>query len=440
MEFYLKVRILVNNWIIFTAFRHFKSKKSEKGDTSTFLSIIGILSGVMTMITVIGVMNGFQSGNIDKLIEIGSSHVVLEPKESGDVITGQTLAKYKEITTFYRSSDSITAASDMYNGKIQGIQVTSLPQNISDIDLQFFKMLNMGRDKRLDLSSPNNIVIGQSLAYNLNLSRGQKISIISLKSQEGEKFRPVQIEFEIVGIYRSGYRGFDDNLVFVSNESAEKYFIDEGRFNYKIKIKNRDRSKALINKFLQERVITDNYEIKSWKDFNTSYYHALKNEKNLMTMLIGLIFLVVGVNIFNSLRRSVYLRFEEISVLKTMGVSSFNIRVIFILESFFIGFIGATIGVFLGFWIANNINVIFDKLEMIINSVLALSDMLLGSSGSQVSLYGPQYFYISEVPVKIYFSESIALYLSAIFTSVIAAYAASKRISTIKPGEVIRNE
>lgn len=440
MVFCSKVRVLVNSWILTTAFRHFKSKRSEKGDTSTFLSIIGILSGVMTMITVIGVMNGFQSGNIDKLIEIGSSHIVLEPKKGNYTFDENYLKNNKEITTYYRSSDSITAASDLRDGKIRGIQVSSLPENIEEIDPVFFSMLNLKRRGKFDIASDNSIVIGQSLAYSLNLNVGHKINLISLKSNNGDRFKPEQVEFYITGVYRSGHREFDDNLVFISNNSASKYFIENEKFNYKIKIRNRDRYQSIIDSLKLNNEIKDSFTIKNWRDFNTSYYNALKNEKNLMTILIGLIFLVVGVNIYNSLRRSVYLRFEEISVLKTMGVNSFNIRLIFILESFFIGLIGASVGVILGFWVVNNINGIFDKLEIIINFFMSIIDQLSGSSGSTVSLYGPQFFYINQVPVKVYFSESVLVYLSAIFTSIIAAYAASKRISTIRPGEVIRNE
>ena len=61
-------------------------------------------------------------------------------------------------------------------------------------------------------------------------------------------------------------------------------------------------------------------------------------------------------------------------------------------------------------------------------------------NGNSVSFYGSDFFYINKVPVNVYLNETILVYLSAIITSVIAAYIASKRISTIRPGEVIRNE
>lgn len=424
----------MNNWVIYTALRHLKTKRREKGDTSTFLSIIGILSGVMTMITVIGVMNGFQGSNIDKKVEIGSAHISLEPKNSDVYVDTAVIEAFDEVKLLFKSSEFITAASGSWDAEIVGLQVLSLPEDIYQRDLGFKKWVKI-QSGFFDINQSNSIIVGQSFAYSRHVTIGDKISLLSLKSDdETSTFSPEQIEFNITGIYRSGSVAYDESLVFISNESAKAYFVDNGDFNYKIKLENRERYASLISKLEKVKAITDMYDIKSWKDYNTSYYNALKNEKDLMTVLIGLIFIVVGVNIYNSLRRSVYLRFEEISVLKTMGATSFNIRVVFILESFFIGLIGATVGIIWGLWIVNNINLIFEILEQIINYIFSLIN------GTTVSFYGSQFFYLNKVPVEVYLNESIIVYLSAISTSIIAAYAASKRISSIRPGEVIRNE
>ncbi|MGL1894395.1 MAG: ABC transporter permease [Spirochaetaceae bacterium] len=423
----------MNNWIIFIGFRHFKTKRREKGDTSTLLSIIGILSGVMTMITVIGVMNGFQGSNIDKKIEISSAHIALEPISDTPIADEIIFKDYPEIKLFYKSSEFITAASDQWDSEMIGLQVISVPENIFNID-PIFKQWVKIFDGSFNISDNKSIIIGQSLAYHKNLGLGDKLNLLSLKSTTTSGYTPEQIDYTITGIFRTGSIDYDENVVFISNNSALEYFVNIQELIYKIKIDNRKKYEHLTNKLKENKEISKNYEVKNWTNYNTSYFNALKNEKDLMTVLIGLIFLVVGVNIYNSLRRSVYLRFEEISVLKTMGATSLQVRFIFILESLFIGLIGATIGVVLGLLIAFNINQIFGILEIIVNWILNIVNQ------SSVSFYGSQFFYINKVPVAVYFSECVMVYLSAVFTSIIAAYAASKRISTIKPGEVIRNE
>lgn len=427
-----EVRNLMNNWILYTSIRHLKTKRSEKGDTSTILSIIGILSGVMTMITVIGVMNGFQGSKIEKRVEIGSAHITLEALDVNSSIDESLLDSIDEIEVYYRSAEFITAASDEWNSNISGLQIKSLPENILEMDTGFNQWVEMKKGE-LDLSEKNYVVVGQSFAYNRHLLIGDKISLLSLKDRGG-RFQPEEIEYVISGIFRSGNIEYDEHMVFISNSSAEEFFVKPGEFSYRIKMADRNRYKAVIDQLESITEVTDNYEVNSWRDYNTSYFNALKNEKDLMTVLIGLIFLVVGVNIYNSIRRSVYLRFEEISVLKTMGATSFNIKVVFILESFFIGLIGATSGTLIGLWIVNNIDYIFEILEGIINSVLGIMN------GDSVSLYGTQFFYLQKVPVEVYLNETIMVYLAAVFTSIVAAYVASNRISTIRPGEVIRNE
>lgn len=421
----------MNNWIVYTAFRHFRSKRREKGDTSTLLSIIGIISGVMTMITVIGVMNGFQGSKIDNLIEIGSSHIVLEPKESSVEIDDIIFRNIDYIDTYFKSSDNLTAISAEKSTSLKGVQVVSLPKDIRAIDKKFREKVKVRIGGKFNLEPEKSIVIGSILARRLHVRVGDQISLLSLVGESGKSFKPSQIEFTLTGIYKSGHSSFDESMVFISNESSLEYFSKD--WVYKIKLKDIDRYKSVIKILEENSDITGNYTVKSWRDFNRSYYSALKNEKNMMTILIGLIFIVVGVNIYNSHRRSVYLRYEEISVLKTMGGTSFNIRLIYILEGFFVGFIGASVGVLLGLFITFNINNVFNILEVIINFFLSIIN-------SSVSLYGSQFFYLSEVPVRVYLSECIGVFLSALITSMGAAYFASKRISNIKPGEVIRNE
>ncbi|MBN2618749.1 MAG: ABC transporter permease [Spirochaetales bacterium] len=422
----------MNNWILFTSLRHFKAKRKESGDTSTFLSIIGILSGVMTMITVIGVMNGFQGSKIDIRVEVGSSHITLEPKTENSNLNTDQINNLSWVNCIYKSSDFITAANSEWDSEIIGVEVNSVPENILEIDVGFNSWVRVISGK-FDLMEANTVIIGYVFAKNRHIAVGDKIYLLSLKG-DNNNLKPEQIEFDVRGIYKTGSGEYDENRVFISNSDSEKYFIPSNDFIYKIKINDRTRYKTVVDEINNIPRIEDNYLIKSWRDYNTTYFSALKNEKDLMTVLIGLIFLVVGVNIFNSVRRSVYLRFEEISVLKTMGATSSDIQWVFILESFFIGFIGASIGVLWGLLVVNNINLIFSRIELVINNFLNII------SGQSISMYGSSFFYINKVPVHVFLNETIFVFLSAVTTSVIAAIAASRRVSLIRPGEVIRNE
>jgi lipoprotein-releasing system permease protein len=162
-------------------------------------------------------------------------------------------------------------------------------------------------------------------------------------------------------------------------------------------------------------------------------------------VLIGLIFVVVAGNIYQSLRRSVYERTEEIGVLKALGAAPDSIRLIFIFEGAFIGVAGAGLGLLLGFLVSGRINEIFTLAEGAANFFIDLVNTAVkpyfpGGGGREISLFSPAYFYLSEVPSRVLFREALMIYGFAVLSATLAAYFASRRISSIKPAEVLRYE
>ena len=159
-------------------------------------------------------------------------------------------------------------------------------------------------------------------------------------------------------------------------------------------------------------------------------------EKSIMMILVGLIFLVVGVNIFHALRKAVYARFEEIATLKALGAGSGSLRKVFMINGASAGLGGAGIGVAVGLLIALNVNQVFGALEALMAVVAGL---LPGVSGS-FSFFSPDFFYIADVPVRLPFSEVLFIFISGAASAMAAAWAASTRISSLKPSEVLRDE
>ena len=103
--------------------------------------------------------------------------------------------------------------------------------------------------------------------------------------------------------------------------------------------------------------------MESWRTYNKSFFDALFMEKLMMMVLVGLIFIVVGFNVYHSLRRSVHERMEEIAVLKAVGVPPGRIQAIFVLEGLIIGVSGALGGLVAGLLVAMNVNGVFALVE-----------------------------------------------------------------------------
>jgi lipoprotein-releasing system permease protein len=139
----------------------------------------------------------------------------------------------------------------------------------------------------------------------------------------------------------------------------------------------------------------------------------------------------------------VYERTEEIGVLKALGADPFSIRLIFILEGAFIGLAGCFFGQILGLLVAGHINEIFAIAETVVNAFISLINMLLRPwfpGARSVSLFSPAYFYLTEVPAKVFWSEAFYIYAFAMLSTTLAAYFASGRVASIKPAEVLRYE
>jgi len=157
-------------------------------------------------------------------------------------------------------------------------------------------------------------------------------------------------------------------------------------------------------------------------------------EKNVMMALVGLIFLVVGVNIFHAMRKTVFARMEDIAVLKAVGARASEVRRVFLLDGLAAGAGGAFLGLAVGLALAVNVNEVFSAIE----SVLGFLASLFGGRG--LRFFSPDLFYISDVPVRLPFAEAAFVTLAGAASALLAAWAASARVSTFMPSEVLRDE
>jgi lipoprotein-releasing system permease protein len=264
---------------------------------------------------------------------------------------------------------------------------------------------------------------------------------------EGSTFgdlQPSRRLYQVVGLFRSGYYEFDLGWAFFSLEEGSA--LNSGTpapVTIGVKIQNRFRDQQAAGA-IQNVLGSEKYRIVSWREFNRAFFGALRMEKVMMTVLIGLIFVVVGFNIHHSLQRAVRERFEEIGLLKALGASDRAVRRVFVLDGLLIGTIGSLIGLLLGLLISVNIDAVFRFAEMVVNAGLGLVDMLLfplvQSTSTRFSLFSPAYFYITEVPSTVLLREAVLIVLFAVFSPTVAAAAAAARVKEVKPAEVLRYE
>ncbi len=409
-----------SGWTRYIAARWFR--RGRETGPSLAPSTAGIAVGVAALLCVIGVMNGFQMGFIDAVLDLDSYHVRV-PSSSGSV--DAILAAVPGSSAALPFVDVRTMAANT-RGKAAALRIKIVPDAALEMD--------PGLSVRLEFRSGSlagGLVIGSELSRQLDLRVGDTISVLAVSADEDTGINAAMVDVPVSGIYHSGYYDFDAALAFLTVSVAGDLAGGEVPV-IGIKLHDRyDDARALAA--LAAAGITG---AESWRDYNRAFFGALRMEKSVMMMLVGLIFLVVGVNIFHSMRKAVYGRVEDIATMKALGADSAAIRRIFMLDGIAAGVGGAVIGLCVGLLVATNINTVFSAIEAAVAFLYGLS----GGAGAGFEFFSPDLFYIGDVPVRLSFTETLFITATGALSAVAAARAASSRVSRIHPSEVLRDE
>ena len=323
--------------------RNLRPKKKEGFlKIISLFSFLGIMLGVATLIIVMSVMNGFRTDLTNKIIGL-NPHLVIEPMSEIISKNLQTviLNKYKDINiTQSYSGEGVAISKNSTKGVlIKGIDKKNLNR------FNFLKKKVVGGSFKK--FSEGTIFIGNELAFNLNLSIGDKINLMSsalISTPLGSL--PKQETYKIVGIFNSGFLEYDSSVVFL-NIDETLFLFNKDIKDLNIEIYLKDPLKA--DKYKNEiQKIDKNIYIYSWSDLNKSFFSALKVERNVMFIILTLIIIVAAFNIISGLTILIKNKTREIAILKTLGLSSKSIKKSFFLTGLTIGFFATITGVILG--------------------------------------------------------------------------------------------
>ena len=430
-----------NSWILFVASRYiFKGRSS-----SPVLSVLGIAVGVLALIVIIAVMNGFQLGFIESILEISSYHMRLEnfPEDKKTELQRSALSvngikaavPFKEFQALARGKRSAQ----------QAVLIRGLPNNAYELDELMKNKLNFLEfgEGYFNISDKNSILLGTELARRLNLRIADEVTIYTITGILSAEDEGGYDNFTVTGIFNTDYYEYDSTWAIINIEN--KIFLDnESDLKMGIKLANRFMDKNIIAILKRKLADYGNIKISSWRDYNRSFFGALRTEKLFMFILVGLIFIVVSLNIFQAQRRSVLQRREEIGLMRAVGGGKKAVQFVFIFDGAIIGFTGAVIGLLLGLIISLNIQKFFSLIESIVNFFIRIINVLAeilgsGTTGS-FAIFSPAVFYIKEIPSRILVREVIIIFMFGFLSALFAAWFASRKVIKIQPAEVLRYE
>ncbi|QQO08283.1 ABC transporter permease [Breznakiella homolactica] len=433
-------------WIGFTATRYISGRRRDKTSPSSVLAVLGIGVGVLALIVILAVMNGFQLGFIESILEISSYHVRADGiPDTGD--SGPLLAEIRGLGPV-RSAVPFREIQGLIRGDRGNPQVSvirGLPPDALDLDRGMAEKL-IFESGSFDLTKENSVLIGAELARRLGVRLGDEIHLMSVSGLTAEDAEAGNSLFTITGIFRSGFYEYDLGWGFINIDEAAALQGTVTGLSLGIKLHNRWQDDRVLG-MVQRLNLPEGTKVSSWREYNRAFFGALRTEKLLMFVLVGLIFIVVGLNIYQSQRRSVLERREEIGLLRAVGASERAVRMVFACDGLIIGTVGALSGMALGLLVAFNIGPFFSFLENIVNSIIHLLNVIaapftggFGIGGEDFSIFSPAVFYIKEIPSRVIPYEVCIICAFGILSATVAAWLASGRVTRIRPAEVLRYE
>ena len=404
---------------IFFSLRYLKAKRRQ-GFISiiTGISILGIMIGVMSLIVVLAVMNGFREDLLKKILGV-NSHLIILSYRGGIKDTQAVMDKALEVDGVLSATPFIYSQVMIKNaGNISGAILRGLDPDTAGTVINIDSMIKEGSLTLLKKrnSDPQGIILGSELSKRIGALPGDTVTLVSPIGKLTPLGRMAnEGKFKVKAIFESGMYEYDSSMVYLSLTDARDFLsLGDEVTGIELKVEDIDESDK-IAEIVQDKLGYP-YWTKDWKMMNKSLFSALKLEKVTMFIILIMIVLVGALNIISSLVMLVMEKTHDIAILRTMGASSKSIMSIFIFQGLFVGLIGTLFGLISGSFLCHLLaRYKFIKLP-------------------------PDVYYISTLPVRIEPLDIVLIALAAILISFLATIFPSWQASKLNPVEALRYE
>jgi lipoprotein-releasing system permease protein len=351
---------------LFIASRYLRAKRRQAViGVITVISIIGVAAGVASLIVALAINNGFRQDLQDRLLS-STSHINLLRVQSDGIRDWESL-----LARLDKQPHVVAGAPAIYEqvllsrgaraqgGILKGIipqeeqKVSSILNTVSQGSAVALDQppTRTTDNQSTDTSLPP-IVLGKDMSDELGAAVG---SVITVTSPQGELTPfgvvPKYKRFKVVGIFSSGFYDYDSNWAFIGLADAQRLF-DLTDVVSVLEFKVDDIYKAGEIGRQLEAEAGKGFMSTNWMEQNHALFHALRLERVVTFITIGLIVFVAALNILISLIMMVMEKTRDIAVLVSMGAKRRQIRRIFIYQGVLIGVLGTIFGLIAGYGIS----------------------------------------------------------------------------------------
>lgn len=385
-------------------------------------SMIGLALGVLAMIVVLSVMNGFQKEMSTRILGMvpHASIAGAQPLNDWQVVA-DAARQHPEVVAavpFAELEGMLSVRGAMQPVQLHGVDPALEPQ-VSIIDQ------HMQKGRLSDLREGDfGVVIGEITARRFQLGVGDKLALIvpELSSVPGG-ISPRMQRLNVVGIFKVGAE-LDSSLALIHvADAAYIQRMQPGQVqSVRLKLKDLYQAPQVAAQVVSE--LGQGYVSSDWTLTQGSLFSAMKMEKTMIGLLLLLIVAVAAFNIIATLIMVVADKGADIAILRTLGATPGQIMGIFMVQGTVIGVIGTLVGAVLGIFAALNVSQLVGWIERLSGQQVMSSDV----------------YFISNLPSELLLSDVVLICAAAFTLSFLATVYPSWRAARIQPADALRYE
>ncbi len=405
--------------------RYTRSKRRSRFVSFISLaSIIGIAVSITVLITVLSVINGFDEQIRNRFFAI-APQVTVTSTQNIVQTWSQMSQELHHLPQIQAVAPFVNGQGMLMNGEIlRGVNILGI---IPDQEKQISKLGAQVVAGNLTSLTPNsfNIMIGKSLAQQLDLKLGDVVSIFVIQgSEEGLIPRFDYQQFKVAAIFSSSQGfGFDQVLVYANMADAQNFLASTQHWNgLHIKLTNLFQA-SLVNQQLKS-LLPGSDSVTDWTEQYGSFFQTLAMQKTMLFVILLFIVAIAVFNLISTLIMVVNEKRPDIAILRTLGATPLMIMTTFIVQGALIGLIGTFFGLIGGLILSYNITGLVNIIQHVF----------------KVQLISESIYFVNYLPSQILWTDVIEVCAISFGLSILATIYPALIAFHTQPAEVLRYE
>lgn len=389
----------------------------------SLISILGIALGVWALITVLSVMNGFESELRDRILGM-AAHATIEG-------VGEPLKDWRVVADLARANRHVLGAAPYVSGEAMlthrghntGVLVRGIDPNEERQVSELESKMRAGDLHQLQPGSFN-LVLGSELANRLRVLPGDKITVIIPEATVTPAgVLPRYKRFTVVGIFEVGMRDYDSGLAVMHIDDAARLYHLSGRVTgVRLRLDDLFDAPLIVRQLVRD--MPGSYLVDDWTRQQANLFSAIRMEKRIMFIVLSLIVAVAAFNLVSTLVMVVTDKQADIAILRTLGATPRSIMGVFMVQGAVIGVVGLLLGVLTGVPTAINVE-----------SIVSTVERWFG-----VQFLSPDVYYISTLRGDLHWPDVWVICAVSLLLTLVATLYPAWRASRTQPAEALRYE